>query len=138
MEEKIAATAEIITYKGAKILFSDFSGLTDQELTNALKSVSRAMMPKLKDKKDWLSVGLFTNCRFNESASRVLIQMHKGMIDSFVAIAEVGLNATQQKGLELVHSVARSNVPLKFFQDADEAKDWTVEVYRKKNTNPQA
>ncbi len=107
MPEKISANSEIITYKGAKILFSDFSGLADQQLTEALKSVSRAMIPRLKDKQDWLSVGLFTNCQFNESASKVLIQMHKGMTNGFVAIAEVGLNPTQQKVLELLHSVAK-------------------------------
>lgn len=135
MGEKITATAEIVTHKGAKILINDFGGLKGQELADALKSVSQAMAPKLVTKQDWLSISLFTDCQFDESATKVMIRVHKAMIDRFLAMAEVGLNPTQKKGLELVHSVAKSNVPLGFFDTVDEAKDWAVEVYKKKITN---
>lgn len=131
MGEKLTATAEIIDHKGVQILLNDFSSLKGQELADALKAISQVMAPKIANTKDWLSISLFTNCLFDEAATKVLIRVHKGMIDHFLAMAEVGLNPTQKKGLELVHSVAKSSVPLAFLDTLEEAKDWVIEVYRK-------
>jgi len=130
MGEKLTKTAEIIEHKGVQIVFDNLSGLKGQELADALKAVSRAMVPKITHKKDWVAVNLFTGCVFDEAATKVLIRVHNAMITSCMAIGEVGLSPIQKSGIELVHSVAKSKVPLKFLESVEEAKDWVVSVHR--------
>lgn len=130
MGEKLTSTAEIIEHKGVQILFNDFTGLQGQELADALKAVSRAMLSRITSRKDWLSVNDYTGCIFDEAATKALIRVHKGMRGFFLAIAEVGLRQIQKTSIELMHSVAQSNVPLSFPDTVEEGKDWVVEIYR--------
>ena len=130
MDEKLTKTAEIIEYKGVQILFNDFKGLQGQGLADALKAVSRAMLPRITSRKDWLSVNDYTDCIFDEAATKALIRVHKGMTGFFLAIAEVGLRQIQKTSIELIHSVAQSNVPLSFPDSVEEGKDWVVEIHR--------
>jgi hypothetical protein len=44
MGEKLTNTPEIIEHKGVQILFDNLSGLKGQELADALKAVSTAMI----------------------------------------------------------------------------------------------
>ncbi len=129
MGEKLTKTAEIIEHKGVQILFDNLSGLEGQELADALKAVSQAMISRIKHKNDWVAVNLFTGCVFDEAATKVLIRVHKAMMPYFLAIAEVGLSPIQQSGIQLVHSVAKSNVPLRFLDSVEEAKDWVVSIH---------
>ena len=131
MGERLTETAEIIEHKGVKILFNDFSGLQGQKLANALKDVSRAMISRITSRKDWLSVNDYTGCIFDEAATKALIRVHKGMTGFFLAIAEVGLRQIQKTSVELIHSVAKSDIPLSFPDTVEEGKDWLVEIYRR-------
>jgi hypothetical protein len=130
MSEKLTKTAEMIEYKGVQILFNDFKGLQGQELADALKAVSRAMLPRIESRKDWLSVNDYTGCIFDEASTKALIRVHKGMTGFFLAIAEVGLRQIQKTSIELIHSVAKSDIPLSFPDTVEEGKDWVVEIFR--------
>jgi hypothetical protein len=132
MGEKLTKTAEIIEHKGVQILLNDFRGLQGQELADALKAISRAMLPRITSRKDWLSVNDYTGCTFDEAATRALIRVHKGMTGFFLAIAEIGLRQIQKTSLELIHSVAQSDIPLSFPDTVEEGKDWVVEIYRQR------
>jgi len=132
MGEKLTETAEIIEYKGVQILFNDFSGLRGQELADALRASTKAMIPKVASgKKDWLSVNLFANCFLDAAAQKTLKKVHKAMAGSFVAIADVGLSHIQSMAIELAASLAGSAVPLTFPDTVDEAKEWVVEIHKK-------
>lgn len=131
MGEKLTKTAELIEHKGVQVLFNDFRGLQGQQLADALKDVSRAMLGRIASKKDWLSVNDYTGCVFDEAATKALIRVHKGMTGFFLAIAEVGLRQIQKTSVELIHSVAKSDIPLSFPDTVEEGKDWVVEIYRK-------
>ncbi len=133
MGEKLTKTAELIDHNGVEILFNDFRGLQGQELADALKAVSRAMLPRITTRKNWVSVNDYTNCIFDEAATKALIRVHKGMTGFFLAIAEVGLTQIQKTSIELMHSVAKSDVPLRFPATVEEGKDWVVEIYRRSN-----
>ncbi len=135
MGEKLTETAEILEHKGVEILFNDFRGLQGQQLADALKAVSRAMLSRITSRKDWLSVNDYTDCIFDEAATKALIRVHKGMTGFFLAIAEVGLRQIQKTSIELIHSVAQSDVPLNFPDSVEEGKDWVVEMYRQHAKN---
>jgi len=130
MGEKLTETAEIIEHKGVKILFNDFSGLQGQKLANALKEVSRAMIARIASRKDWLSVNDYSGCIFDEAATKALIRVHKGMTGFFMAIAEVGLRQIQKTSIMLMHSVAKSDIPISFPDTLEEGKDWVVEIHK--------
>lgn len=132
MGQKLTRTGEVIEHRGAQILFNDFSGLSGHELTDALKEISRAMAPRTTNKKDWLSIALFTGAKFDEHAAKILIKVHRSMADCYLAIAEVGMSAKDALAVQLVNTVAHSNVPIRFFDSIDEAKEWVVEVHGQK------
>ncbi len=134
MGEKLTDTAEIVEHKGVTILFDNLSGLKRQELANALKAVSMAMISKAANKKDWVAVNLFTGCVLDEATTKVLIQIRKAMVPLFLAIADVGLNPTQKSMIELIQALAKSKVPLRYFDGVEEAKDWVVSVYAEQKT----
>ncbi len=129
MGAKLTDTAEIIEHKGVQILFDNLSSLKRQELANALKAVSTAMISRTPEKKDWVAVNLFTGCVLDEATTKILIRIRKAMVPFFLAIADVGLNPTQKASIELVHALAKSKVPLRYFDSVEEAKDWVVSVY---------
>ncbi len=129
MGEKLTNTAEIIEHKGVQILFDNLTGLKRQELVNALKAVSKAMTSKTPNKKDWVAVNVFTGCVLTEPVIKILIRIRSAMMPFFLAIADVGLNPTQKYSIELIHELAKSKVPLKYFDTVEEAKEWVVSVY---------
>ncbi len=132
MGERLTDKAEIIEYKGVQILFNDFSGLKGQELADAIKSSSKAMIPKVASgKKDWVSINLYTNCLFDAASQKALTKVHKAMIGYFVAIADVGLSHIQSIAIELAASLAGSAVPITFPNTVDEAKEWVVQTHNK-------
>jgi hypothetical protein len=135
MGDKLTKTGEIIEHKGVQILYNDFRGLKGQELADALKAISRAMISRITSRKDWLSVNDYTGCVFDEAATKALIRVHKGMTGFFLAIAEVGLRQIQKTSIQLIHSVAKSDIPLSFPDTVEEGKDWVAEIYRKHATN---
>ncbi len=59
----------------------------------------------------------------------MLIRIRTEMIRTFLAIAEVGVSPIQKSSLELINAVAKSEVPLRTFNNVEEAKDWVVSVY---------
>ena len=130
MGEKLTDTAEIIEHKGVQIVFHDLSGLKGRVLADALIDISQAMISKIKHKNDWVAVNLFTDCTFDDTATKVLIRVHKAMMPYCMAIGEVGLSPIQQSGIQLVHSVAKSKVPLRFLDSVEEAKDWVVSIHK--------
>jgi 2',3'-cyclic-nucleotide 2'-phosphodiesterase (5'-nucleotidase family) len=106
--------------------------LKGKEIVEALRALNKIMVPKLASgKTDWLSINVFNNCVFDESATRALMKVHKSMVGFFVAIADVGLTPIQSAGMQLSDSLIGSAIPLKFADTVDEAKEWVVEVHRK-------
>jgi len=129
MGEKLTKTAEIIEHKGVQVLVDNLSGLKGQELADALKAVNTVMRPRAKGKKDWVAINLFTDCFFDDAAVKILIQIRSEMRHTFLAIAEVGASPLQRTSLELINTVAKSQVPFRTFDNVEEAKDWVVSVY---------
>ena len=132
MRQKITRTAEIIEYKGVKILVNDFSGLSGQEIVDAIKENSRAMIFKTTlGKKEWLNLSIFTDCHFDEAALKALSRVRLRMKPFFVAMAEVGMSDVQKLGLDMAASTSKTDIPYRVFSDADEAKDWLATMYSK-------
>jgi hypothetical protein len=132
MGQKISRTAEIIEHKGVQILLNDFTGLNGREIVDAIKENSRAMIDKTTPgRKDWLSVSVFTDCFFDDAALKALSRVREAMKPFFVAMAEVGMREVQKVGLDIAAKSSKTDIPYRFFDNVEEAKDWLVEMYTK-------
>jgi hypothetical protein len=87
MGEKLTKTSEIIEHKGVQILLNDFSGLKGQEIGEAIKATSKAMIPKTANKRDWTCINIYRNCVFDAESQKTLMKIHKIMAGFFIAWA---------------------------------------------------
>ncbi len=130
-EQNVGKEAKAIQHKGVEILVTDFSGLKGQDLLQAMKENTKAIVPKIIGRRDCVMVILFQNCLLNQDAIDYVTKLRKAMDGTFVATAIVGLSAIQKAGLQISNTLQKTNVATEFFDNEREAVDWVVERHNK-------
>ncbi len=113
-----------IEYKGKKILFTDYSNATpDDIIETAKESVSASLT---QEKKSILQVVDVTNATYDRNSWQILRQGAKETEPYSKASAVLGVDAAKKFFLAVTKMVSKRNI--KAFDTMEEAKEWLASI----------
>ncbi|MCJ7771920.1 MAG: hypothetical protein MUP22_02180 [Desulfobacterales bacterium] len=113
-----------IDYKGKKILFTDYSNATpDEMITTVKESVS---VSATQEKKSLLQIVDVTDVKYDRNSWQIMRQGAKDAEPYSKASAVLGVDAAKKFFLTVAKMVSKRNI--KAFDSVEEAKDWLVSL----------
>lgn len=111
-----------IEHKGEKLLFTDYSNATPDEIISTVEeSISISLA---QEKKSVLQIVDVTDAKYDRNSWQILRQGAKATEPYSKASAVLGVDAAKKFFLTVTKMVSKRNI--KAFDNMEEAKDWLV------------